>query len=236
MSIKNHLTASKKLDNIKNKAFTFVSNNTGKITEYDLQQFIIKELIKENLKYHDVPIVAVNESSSEPHYFPKKESKKIKENSLVLIDLWASFNSGYYADITWIGYTGNPPEKVMDIFETVINARDLAIFFIRTNLKNKNLPYGNEIDKIVRDYLSEKNLDKYFIHSTGHSLGKDHCHGKNFNISKKESKKIEQNIPFTIEPGLYFKNKFGVRSEINCYIKDYELIITSNIQKGIIRL
>jgi Xaa-Pro aminopeptidase len=45
------------------------------------------------------------------------------------------------------------------------------------------------------------------------------------------------NIPFTIEPGLYFKNRFGVRSEIDCYVtENYKLIITTKVQKRIIRI
>lgn len=44
-------------------------------------------------------------------------------------------------------------------------------------------------------------------------------------------------IPFTIEPGLYFKNRFGVRSEIDCYIdNNYRLVITSKIQRNIVVL
>ncbi len=40
-------------------------------------------------------------------------------------------------------------------------------------------------------------------------------------------------IPFTIEPGIYYKDKFGIRSEIDCYVKDYNLIVTGRVQRKI---
>src|SRR3989344_2226270 len=194
--LKNHLIASEKLEKIKNKIFEFIKNNIGKISEYDTQKFIIKELKKENLETHDSPIVAVNENASNAHYFSQKETAKIiNENNLIMIDLWGSYKNSYYADITWMVYTGNDiPEKIKKAFRKVIESRDSAIKFIQSHLKNKQLPIGYEVDKITRDYLKSHGLDEFFTHTTGHSLGKQHCHGKTFKLSKKEHKKIKPKI------------------------------------------
>ena len=76
-----------------------------------------------------------------------------------------------------------------------------------------------------------------FIHKTGHILDSYSCHGKVFNLAKTSKKELKPNIPFSIEPGLYFKNKFGIRSEIDCCItKDYRLTVTTKIQNKIVNI
>tara|TARA_Y100000310_G_C20699789_1_gene828631 strand:+ start:533 stop:1888 length:1356 start_codon:yes stop_codon:yes gene_type:complete len=241
--IKNHIIATKKLNKTKDKAFKLIKENINNISEYEVQQFILEEFKKQNLvrdKVHNQPIVAVNQNSAFPHYTPSKDSKKlkmIKKDSLILIDIWANYKEGYFGDITWIGYSNKKiPKNIQETFSKVIKSRDLALDYIRSELKNKRLPNTNKIDKLIRDYFKKSKVDKFFIHGTGHSLGLKGCHGSDFRINKSTETTIKQDIPFTIEPGLYFKNKFGIRSEIDCYIKDYELIITSSVQKKIILL
>lgn len=42
-------------------------------------------------------------------------------------------------------------------------------------------------------------------------------------------------LGYTIEPGLYFENGFGVRDEIDFYINDnFELVITTNLRNNLI--
>jgi len=235
--IKKHIEAGKKLDKIKDRVFELIRKNLGKITEYDVREFILQEFKKENLivdKNNSIPIVAVNSSAAEPHYTPGKKSKLIKKNNLILVDIWARIKKGYFADITWMGYSGSRvPRKVQETFNHVIKSRDLAVAFIKKGVK-KGVG-GREVDKIVRDYFKKYKIDKCFIHGTGHSLGLRECHGRFFNLNRRKNK-IKTEIPFTIEPGIYYKNKFGVRSEINCYIKGNQLIITSKVQRKIVRV
>jgi Xaa-Pro aminopeptidase len=238
--IKKHVSAAEKLENIKNKTFVFIKENIGKIAEYDAQQFIISEFKKNKLimdNIADKPIVAVGSNTSFMHYFPEnKKSRIIRKNNLIMIDIWAGFKkkNSPFADITWIAYSGKKvPVGVNKIFKKVIRARDEAVKFIRKSLKNKKIPTGKDIDNICRKSFGK--LKRNFIHNTGHSLGFHACHGGQFNLSQKNDKPIKINIPFTIEPALYFNRKFGIRSEIDCYINsDYKLIITTKVQKKII--
>ena len=242
--IERHKIAAEKLEMIKNKAFEIIKRNLGKISEYDVSQFILSEFKKQGLiidEKYPAQIVAVTENSSIVHYFPKKRgSKIIKSDGLTLIDIWAKLKGDRspFADITWMGYSGkNIPREINRIFKIVIKARNFALKFIRENLKKKKFPKTKKVDKKVRNYFKKFGLEKYFPHGIGHSLGFSRCHGSYFRFSKKSQAKIKLGIPFTIEPGLYFKNRFGIRSEINCYItKDYKLIITTKIQKEIIKL
>lgn len=242
--IKKHKIATRKLESIKNKAFELIKRNIGKISEYDVNRFILSEFKQQGLtieRNNPTQIVAVNQNTATPHYFPsKKKSKIIRKNNLILIDIWAKLkeNDSPFADITWIAYSGkNIASRIKETFKVVIGARDTALKFIRKELKNRRFPSTRDIDRAVRNYFKKYGLEKFFVHKTGHSLGFSFCHGKYFSLSKKSKAKLKPEIPFTIEPGLYFKNDFGIRSEINCYItRDYKLFVTSEIQKKIVKI
>jgi Xaa-Pro dipeptidase len=239
--IESCLLALEKLEIIMARAFEFIGSRVGKVSEKQVQRFILKEFDREGLVLdRDEPIVAVNESASHPHYFPGRKSKKICREDLVLIDIWARLKKGgsVYADITWMGLVGNKIEgKRMTAFKDVLRARDLGIKFIRKELREGRIPTGYSVDKVVRNYFKKKDLDKFFIHSTGHSIGSKNCHGDSFNLSKKCKKKIKIGIPFTIEPGLYFPGEFGVRSEIDCYIdSNMRLKVMGKVQKVIVQM
>jgi len=239
-----HKIAAEKLELIKNRAFNFIARNLGKASEYDVYKFILSEFKKQNLitdKKTPIQIVAVNENSAIVHYFPKKQSSKIiKRDSLILIDIWARLKkvNSSFADITWVAYSGeNVPKEIKRIFNKVIKTRSVTLDFIKKNLKNKKFPKTKIVDKVVRDYFKRFGLEKNFLHGAGHSLGINECHGKYFRFGKKSKAKLKPNIPFTIEPGLYFKNKFGIRNEINCYVtRDCKLIITTQPQKTIVKI
>jgi len=250
--IERHKVAARKLEFIKNRAFELMKRKLNKISEYDVNKFILSEFKKENLitqvsdkKYviekNPAQIIATSNNTSRVHYFPKKKGTKIiKRNNLILVDIWARLDEerAPFADITWMAYSGkNIPAEIERVFDKVIEARNAVINFIERNLANRKLPTTKDVDRVARNYFNKSNLEKYFLHGTGHSLGFRADHGKYFRFGKKSEAKLKPGIPFTIEPGLYFKNEFGVRSEVDCYINEnYRLVATTKFQNKIIRL
>lgn len=242
--LEKHKIAAKKLEPVKDKAFNFIKRNLGKVSEYEVHRFVLSEFKKQKLvadKKNPIQIIAVNKHAAIPHYFPSaNKSSVIKRDDLILLDIWAKLEEkdSPFADITWIAYSGKRvPEEIKRAFIKVIKARDTALSFIKRNLKEGKLVRTKTVDKVVRDYFKRFGLEKNFLHGTGHSLGIRECHGKYFRFGKNSEAKLKIEIPFTIEPGLYFKSKFGIRSEINCYVtKDYKLILTTTVQKEIIKI
>ena len=223
------------------KEFSIYIKKNQNVTEYEAKLFVKKLFKKYNLKSDKTnPIVAFQKNTAFVHHFSEEKSAKIKPESLILFDLWGKINEkgAPYADITWMLYYGkNIPNEYKNIFLKVIRARDEAIKFIKKNLKNKNIPTGKEIDKHVRIFLHKHSLADKFLHGTGHSLGFTYAHGNRTRISPKGKQSLPVNVGYTIEPGVYFKNKFGIRSEIDFYIdNNYNLKITSNVQKKIVKI
>jgi Xaa-Pro dipeptidase len=219
-----------------------VFNNLGKFTyEFEVSDFIYNKLIENNLTTDgDFPIFAIGENSSNPHYMPTKDkSRKIEKENPFLIDIWARLNqeNSIYYDITWVGYYGNKvPDDYKKIFEIVKSARDLAVEYINSKLEKNLEIFGYEVDDVVRSYIAQRGYGNYFIHRTGHSIGK-FVHYFNVNIDNFETydnRRIINGCLFSIEPGIYIDGKFGIRLEIDVYIKDNKAVITTIKQDDLI--
>lgn len=239
--IEDHKNAACLLIKIKDLTFNHIKKNPL-ISEYDIQQFILKKFNEFKLQTDkDPPIVAFNENSAIPEFYPKKKSKIIRENTFILIDLWGKLKKekAPFADITWTAYYGKKiPTKILEVFKIVIGARNIALDYIKNQLKEKKIPTGKKIDDLVCNIIANAGYKQYILHETGHSLGFIQDHGPKPNwLYQNNKKKLHRNLGYTIEPGIYLKNKFGVRSEINFYISDKnEVIATTDLQNKIILL
>jgi len=96
--------------------------------------------------------------------------------------------------------------------------------------------FGYEVDRAVRNYITERGYGEYFTHRTGHSIyTEDHADGANMDdFETKDTRKLIPHTLFSIEPGIYLKGKIGFRSEINVFIKEKEAIVTGKKQEALI--
>ena len=234
--LKDNLESAKHLRQIVDETFGFIrkkikSNNA--ITEYDVQQFMLAEFKKRELVTSSDPNCSVNANSANPHYEPTKEiHAPLHKGDYVLLDLWAKKNKprSVYADITWMGFLGETvPEEFEKIFQIVKGGRDAALNFFRSSIKVGKIIHGYEVDDAARNFITQHGYGEYFVHRTGHSIGEEvHGNGANMdNLETRDERTIIPQTSFSIEPGIYLRDKFGVRSEIDVYIsKDREVIVT----------
>jgi Xaa-Pro dipeptidase len=236
-----HIAAARALDAIKNGAFALISN-TPRVTEYDVQQYILAEYRARHMRAGgDPPIVGFGPHSAVPHYFPpRKGSSVIKPNTLVLIDVWSRFTGGHspFADSTWVGFYGTKiPSDVRKVYDTVIAARDASVEYIARELRRGRMPIGKVVDQTACDIIERAGFAKYILHRTGHCIGFESPHGNTWNVNQKNPHPLVRDLGYTIEPGIYLKGKFGVRSEIDFYIdKDMKLRITTPVQRELIKI
>lgn len=231
-----HLEASRIVIQTAKDAFTEIKNKLlfkQRVTEYDIQQFILRRFRDHGLTTEHLPNCSVNEHSGDPHYEPTEAvHKEIRVGDFVLIDLWAKKDAprGVYADYTWVGFAGDTvPEKYEKVFQVVKGARDAAVAFIKKEINAGKDVYGWQVDDVCRGFIKSKGYGDFFTHRTGHSIGED-VHGNGANIDNLETRDNRKLIPrtcFSIEPGVYFFNDFGVRSEINVYLTDKNDILVT---------
>jgi len=240
-----HLEAGKIIQQIKDEAFAEIGkavHGRKRVTEYDIQQFIVRRFEEENLTCeNEFPIVGVNEHPANPHFEPTFENAYvIKEGDTVLIDLWAKKKEpgAIYYDITWCGFVGkNPPTKYVEIFHIVRDARNAAVRFIRDKFARGEPCFGWQVDDVCRQVVKDSGYGSYFIHRTGHSIGTK-VHGNGVNIDNLETKDERQLVPgicFSIEPGIYLEGQMAVRSEVNVFITmQGEVVVAGDEQQELV--
>jgi Xaa-Pro dipeptidase len=238
--IASHFAARDAIDAIVPQCFKEIGRRVrnGGTTEYKIQQWLAEAFRHENLITEDLPVVAVNAHSGDPHYGPSEEtSSAIKDGDFVLLDIWAKKNTpnAVYYDITWTGVLGTPTEKQVEIFNIVSGARDAGVKKVVEAFAGKRRIAGWEVDHATREHINAAGYAQYFTHRTGHSIGVNvHGNGANMdNLETKDDREIIPNTCFSIEPGIYLP-EFGVRSEVNVLTRNGAAEVTGKIQNELV--
>lgn len=152
-------------------------------------------------------IVASGARSALPHARPT--DCVIQRNELLLIDMGASV-AGYASDMTRTLAVGKLDPKKRRMYRAVLESQLAAIDAVKPGASCAS------VDRAARDRLRgsgtrKENLDKLFIHSTGHGLGLE-IHERP-RVGRKEATKLQTGMVITIEPGVYQEGLGGVRIE-----------------------
>jgi len=242
--LESHLAAGRIIDRIVRDAFGYAAKCVKErqpLTEYDLQQLILKKYQEAGISTEEGPDVAVNANASDPHYGPTREkSSAIREGDLLLLDIWGKLtapNSVYY-DITWMAYLGpTVPERYSKVFRVVREARDCAVDLIRSHVKAGKPLQGWQVDKAARAVVEKAGYGEYFFHRTGHNIGTS-VHGNGVNMDGLETRDERHLIPRTcnsVEPGIYLP-EFGMRTEVDVYVGSKDARVTGAVQTEILPL
>ena len=158
------------------------------------------------------PIVAVNANAAKPHAMPTK--RRLEREDLLLVDAGLKYKR-YCSDRTRTVETGKAfkfntgqtfkRKKIQKAYDTVLKAHDHAIAKARSGMKAK------KVDALTRDIITKAGFGEYYVHSTGHGVGLD-IHEMPY-ISTKSDTIIEDGMVYTIEPGIYIPDEFGIRIE-----------------------
>lgn len=238
--IESHYAARDVIDTLIPEAFKEIGRRvrTGKVTEFEIQQWFAENFKRESILTEDLPIVAANANSGNPHYEPRLESSaEIHEGDFVLLDVWGKKNTPHavYYDITWTGVIGTPSDKHVEIFNIVSGGRDAGVKKVQEAYAGKRRIAGWEVDQATREHINNAGYGEYFVHRTGHSIG-EHVHGNGANMDNLETKDEREIIPntcFSVEPGVYLP-EFGVRSEVNVLIHNGAAEVTGKIQRELV--
>ena len=242
-ALQTHRAASEALYRIKDRAFDLVrdARRAGRVvTEIEVQRAMVGWFAQEGIISDAPPVVAAQENAGNPHYMPTDaRHRAIGEREVVLLDLWGKQPVGgaVYADITWVGFTGEPGDKYVKAFNAARDGRDAAVALVQSRVGAGQEIRGFEVDRACRDVIERAGYGPQFIHRTGHSLGTE-VHGNGVHMDDYETHDDRRLIPgtgFTIEPGVYTP-EFGVRTEINMFIGDRTATVTGPLQTAYVRL
>jgi len=217
------------------------AGSPGRVTEFDIVQWLSEAMKRGGLVWENGPNVSVNANCSDSHYEPTADrTANIRQGDFLLIDIWGRTNESdsIFYDITWTGVVGREPsEREQFVFETVRNARDAAISLIETAFAENRPICGFEADDAARSVIRAAGFVDYFTHRTGHNIAHEiHGPGAHLdNLETHDERRILSNTCFSVEPGIYLP-EFGIRSEIDMLTSPSKAWVTGNIQRELVRI
>ena len=151
-------------------------------------------------------IIASGARSALPH--GRATQQKIAPGAFVVCDFGVILD-GYCSDQTrtvWVGDASDANGKeARKAYEAVREAQKAAIAAVRPGIS------VGGVDAAARDVLRKAGLGRYFTHSTGHGVGLEIHEAPRVAAGQKEI--LKPGMVITIEPGVYFPGKWGVRIE-----------------------
>ena len=190
-------------------------------TEIELRDYILSEIKKRGLKPSFPPIVSASKrAGNEIH--PQSTDKPLA--GFIIIDFGVIYER-YMSDMTRTIFVGTPTAQDEMLYDLIWRGELLGIQHARIGVHCSN------IDMVVRESLGT--YKKYFIHMLGHGVGtKIHEEPKLYYKLTKPA--LKENMIITIEPGIYMKNKLGIRIEDTCVITKKGCIPLTKSPKNLI--
>lgn len=171
-------------------------------TEAEVAEAVQKSFRLSGAESADFFIVGAGANGAFPHHHSSET--KLKTGDAIVIDIGAT-HQGYKSDITRMVHLGKPTEEFTKAYDAVLQANQRAMAAVKPGVK------AEEIDRIGRSTLEGVGLGPYFTHRLGHGLGLD-GHETPW-IMKGNATVLQEGMVFSIEPGVYFPGKFGIRIE-----------------------
>jgi len=147
-------------------------------------------------------IIASGARSALPH--GRASEQVIQPGGFVVCDFGVILE-GYCSDQTRTVWVGDVSADARQAYEAVREAQQAAIDAVRPGAT------CGDVDEAARKVLRKAGLGKYFTHSTGHGVGLEIHEAPRVAAGQKEV--LKPGMVITIEPGVYFPGKWGVRIE-----------------------
>jgi Xaa-Pro aminopeptidase len=229
--------------------FTRPGVNERQIQGVITHAFLMKGAAREGYNY----IVASGASSTTLHY--NFNDQPCKDGDLLLIDAGAEYNY-FTGDITrTFPVNGKFTEEQALVYQSVLTVQKRIIEMIKPGLQFKLLQettINMLVDSLLtlgllsgrkEDIVTSQAYKRFYPHGVSHWLGMD-VHDSGLYVKNNESRPLEANMCFTVEPGLYIRaddetvpKKFrgiGVRIEDNIRVTSTGCeVMTSSAPKEI---
>lgn len=148
------------------------------------------------------PIIVFKPNNAYPHALPSK--KILGSRDLVLVDVGVKVN-GRCSDITRMITWRKPTKEEKSSIEAVVEALDTAIDVLRPGVK------ASEVYEASVKVLDRYGLRDKFVHGLGHGVGIV-VHEPPY-LRAGSNTVLEPGMVVTVEPGVYFPGKYGIRVE-----------------------
>src|SRR5665648_3092 len=148
------------------------------------------------------PIIASGPNSSMPHYC--EDSRVIQKKDIIILDLGCKYK-GYCSDISRTVFVGEITDEEKKVYDIILRANKAGEEIAKQGVK------AEDVDKASRDIIKSEGYGQYFLNRTGHGIGISVHEAPYIRTGNKQ--RLEKGMVFSVEPGIYMQNKFGMRIE-----------------------
>ncbi len=174
------------------------------MTEEDVRVLMAVAMHRRGAESIPFNIVCFGENTADAHHTPSK-TRKLKANEAVLMD-FGCFYEGYTSDMTRSWWHGNKePAEYTKIWNIVNQARLVGVKALRAGAS------AGAVDAAARSVIEKAGYGKEFFHTTGHGIGLQEHDRPILRAGGPDV--LEENYVVTIEPGIYFNGRWGIRLE-----------------------
>jgi len=150
----------------------------------------------------DFTVVGSGPNGANPHH--EMSERTVEEGDMVVLD-FGGLKDGYGSDTTRTVHVGEPTDEEREVHEIVRQAQQAGFEAVRPDATCQ------DVDRAARTVIADAGYGEYFIHRTGHGIGLT-THEPPYMVEG-EAHPIEPGMCFSIEPGIYLPERFGVRVE-----------------------
>jgi Xaa-Pro aminopeptidase len=177
-------------------------------SEREVSREIAERLVEAGHRHVNFSIVGSGPNGASPHHDAGR--RVIAPGDVVVCDFggeWAPADGevGYCSDITRTVVVGDPPPEVRDCYAVLEAAQAAGVAAARPGAA------AEDVDRAARDVISDAGYGDRFIHRTGHGIGIEE-HEDPYVVAGNRTPLVEGHA-FSVEPGLYFAGRFGMRLE-----------------------
>lgn len=170
-------------------------------------------------------IVASGWRSAYPH--GTATNKVVEEGDLITFDFGAIYK-GYHSDITRTVAVGDITDRQRFLYDSILGCNEHIEDYMCAGMK------ACDVDKEAREYLKKRELDSYFTHALGHSVGLE-IHESPI-LAPRDASILKVGMTETVEPGVYIPGTGGVRIEDTVVIEKDGLSILTKFPKKFLRV
>lgn len=176
------------------------------LTSEHLKMEVERILLEHNLLNMEGLIISCGPQAAIPHH---RGHGLIRPHQTIICDIFPRHReSGYFADMTRTYVKGEPSAEIKSMYAAVLEAQTKCIEWIKPGIT------GRQAHQVCVDTFQRLGFDvgdKGFVHGTGHGLGLD-VHEEPF-LNATSQTELQPGHVVTVEPGLYYPERGGVRIE-----------------------
>ncbi|MFC1925848.1 aminopeptidase P family protein [Chloroflexota bacterium] len=165
-------------------------------------------------------IVASGPNAALPHAKPTERS--LSRGEPIIIDMGARI-AGYTSDLTRTLCLDSPDATFSEVYELVLDAQLTAIDQLEAGMS------AEQVDGYARKIIEQRGYKDAFGHGLGHGVGLAIHELPRLGPSSKDV--LEENMVFTIEPGIYLSGWGGVRIEDMVLVENGKARVLSKVKK-----